>query len=158
MPGIKDIYRMTAPLGYTNGGITGYKEGTRDGTLVGDYTLTREDVDLLGIDPSIIESGENIISKNSDEYRKLMEIKPVGVMKGFAQDLFGGLGKFFRGKKAEGSTLVDFLKSKRARLMSEVQGEMQGTIYGTGVNEGRIKILRIEIDKLTEQLNDLGEN
>ena len=32
MPGIKDIYRMTAPLGY--------KEGTPDGTLVGD----REDI------------------------------------------------------------------------------------------------------------------
>jgi len=61
-------------------------------------------------------------------------------------------------KAAEASTLVDFLKSKRARLMSDIQGEMQGNIFGTGVDEGKIKILQIEIDKLTEQLNDLGEN
>ena len=54
--------------------------------------------------------------------------------------------------------MTDFLKSKRARLISEVQGEIIGDITGTGVNEGRIKILQIEIDKLTEQLNDLGEN
>ena len=42
--------------------------------------------------------------------------------------------------------------------MSDIQGEMQGNIFGTGVDKGKIKILQIEIDKLTEELNNLGEN
>ena len=61
-------------------------------------------------------------------------------------------------KAAEASTRIDFLKSRRAQLMSDIQGEMQGNIFGTGVDKGKIKILQIEIDKLTEELNNLGEN
>ena len=68
------------------------------------------------------------------------------------------LGSGIFSKAAEASTRIDFLKSRRAQLMSDIQGEMLGNIFGTGVDEGKIKILQIEIDKLTKELNNLGEN
>ena len=74
-----------------------------------------------------------------------------GLKSGIFSELFGG-------RAAEGSTRIDFLKSRRAQLMSDIQGEMHGNIFGTGVDKGKIKILQIEIDKLTEELNNLGEN
>ena len=69
-----------------------------------------------------------------------------------------GIRSLFGARAAEAGPLVDFIKSKRARLVSEVSGEMIGDISGTGVNEDKIKILKIEIDKLTKLLEDLGEN
>tara|TARA_R100000995_G_C3420956_1_gene93901 strand:- start:42 stop:647 length:606 start_codon:yes stop_codon:yes gene_type:complete len=149
--GMMNINDMIRPLGY--------KEGTRDGTLVGDeekksfsqriYNMlapnekeSDEQLRLQGINPSSVPLEERSIAKNN----------PEGILQGLAREILG------IGKKAEGSTLVDFIKSKRSRLMSEVSGEMMGNIFGTGVNEDKIKILKIEIDKLTKQLEDLGEN
>ena len=58
------------------------------------------------------------------------------------------LGSGIFSKAAEASTRIDFLKSRRAQLMSDIQGEMLGNIFGTGVDEGKIKILQIEIEIL----------
>jgi len=83
---------------------------------------------------------------------------PIEMLQAAPGKALEGIRSLFGTKAAEAGPLVDFIKSKRARLISEVQGEMMGSIFGTGVDEGRIKVLQIEIDKLTEQLNDLGEN
>jgi hypothetical protein len=92
------------------------------------------------------------------QYRPQPERPPWDKAKDLGKKALEGIRSLFGAKEAEAGPLVDFIKSKRARLISEVQGEMIGNIFGTGVDEGRIKILQIEIDKLTEQLNDLGEN
>ena len=140
--GIMDVNRMTAPLGYRTGGSTGT------------YELTKEDVDLLGMDPSIIESGENIISKDSDEYIKLMEIKPVGVIKGLAQDLFGGLGQLFGGRGAEGSEISPAEELKMLELQLMLEKGMPGSTLMPSGNPDKIK--RLE-DRIIEIYTQLGE-
>ena len=140
--GMMDINRMTAPLGYKTGGPTGT------------YELTKEDADLLGMDPSIIESGENIISKNSDEYRKLMEIKPVGVIKGLAQDLFGGLGQLFGGRGAEGSELSPAEELKLLKLQLMLEKGMPGSTLMPSGNPDKIKRLEKRIIELYTQLGE----
>ena len=141
MAGMRDINRMTAPLGYKTGGS------------IGTYELTKEDVDLLGMDPSIIESGENIISKDSDEYRKLMEIKPVGVIKGLAQDLFGGLGQLFGGRGAEGSELPPKMELE---LLNNQLRALQGLPGSTLLPSNQDQIKRLE-DRIIEIYTQLGE-
>jgi hypothetical protein len=138
--GMMDINRMTAPLGYREAGEVGIRERIYD-SLTPNEKISDEQLRLQGINPSSVLPEERPMAKNN----------PEGILQGLFRELIGA-------KKAEGSTLVDFIKSKRSRLMSEVSGEMMGNIFGTGVNEDKIKILKIEIDKLTEQLNDLGEN
>ena len=139
MAGMRDINRMTAPLGYRTGGS------------IGTYELTKEDVDLLGMDPSIIESGENIISKDSDEYIKLMEIKPVGVIKGLAQDLFRGLGQLFGGRGAEGSELPPEIELELIKpQLQALQGLPGSTISPS--NQDQIKKLEKRIRELYTQL------
>ena len=134
-----DIYEMTQPLGYRTGGLTGT------------YELTKEDVDLLGMDPSIIESGENIISKDSDEYIKLMEIKPVGVIKGLAQDLFGGLGQLFGGRGAEGSDLPPEIELELLDIQLKALQGMPGSTISPS-NQDQIKRLEKRIIELYTQL------
>ena len=141
MAGMRDINRMTAPLGYKTGGS------------IGTYELTKEDVDLLGMDPSIIESGENIISKDSDEYIKLMEIKPVGVIKGLAQDLFGGLGQLFGGRGAEGSELPPEIELE---LIKPQLQALQGLPGSTLLPSNQDQIKRLE-DRIIEIYTQLGE-
>ena len=142
--GIMDIIRLTAPLGYRTGGS------------IGTYELTKEDVDLLGMDPSIIESGENIISKDSDEYRKLMEIKPVGVIKGLAQDLFGGLGQLFGGRGAEGSELPPEIELE---LLNNQLRALQGLPGSTLLpsNQDQIKKLEDRIQEIKIDLYKSGQ-
>ena len=89
--------------------------------------------------------------KKDPRLEEFLGDKTSGLKSGIFSELFGG-------RAAEGSTRIDFLKSRRAQLMSDIQGEMLGNIFGTGVDEGKIKILQIEIDKLTKELNNLGEN
>ena len=137
--GMINIDEMTRPLGYKEGKEVGVRERIYN-WLAPNEKMSDEELRLQGINPDSV----------LPEERPQAEGRPEGVLQGIFGELFGGRG-------AEGSTLVDFLKSKRARLMSDIQGEMQGNIFGTGVDEGKIKILQIEIDKLTEQLNDLGE-
>ena len=98
--GMMDINRMTAPLGY--------KEGTRDGTLVGDAEkksfsqriynmlapnekMSDEQLRLQGINPSSVLPEERPMAKNN----------PEGILQGLAREILG------IGKKAEGSTLSD---------------------------------------------------
>ena len=137
--GMMNIDEMTRPLGYKEGKEVGVRERIYN-WLAPNEIMSDEELRLQNINPDSV----------LPEERPQAEGRPEGVLQGIFGELFGGRG-------AEGSTLVDFLKSKRARLMSDIQGEMQGNIFGTGVDEGKIKILQIEIDKLTEQLNDLGE-
>ena len=137
--GMINIDEMTRPLGYKEGKEVGVRERIYN-WLAPNEKMSDEELRLQNINPDSV----------LPEERPQAEGRPEGVLQGIFGELFGGRG-------AEGSTLVDFLKSKRARLMSDIQGEMQGNIFGTGVDEGKIKILQIEIDKLTEQLNDLGE-
>ena len=137
--GMMDINRMTAPLGYKTGGPTGT------------YELTKEDADLLGMDPSIIESGENIISKDSDEYIKLMEIKPVGVVKGLAQDLFRGLGQIFGGRGAEGSEIPPKMELE---LLNNQLRALQGLPGSTLLPSNQDQIKRLE-DRIQEIKIDL---
>ena len=140
-----DIDTMTQPLGYRTGGLTGT------------YELTKEDVDLLGMDPSIIESGENIISKYSDEYIKLMEIEPVGVIKGLAQDLFRGLGQglgqLFGGRGAEGSELPPKMELE---LLNNQLRALQGLPGSTLLPSNQDQIKRLE-DRIIEIYTQLGE-
>lgn len=142
MAGMRDINRMTAPLGYRTGGS------------IGTYELTKEDVDLLGMDPSIIESGENIISKDSDEYIKLMEIKPVGVIKGLAQDLFRGLGQLFGGRGAEGSELSPEIELELLKTQLQALQGLPGSTLMPSSNQDQIK--RLE-DRIIEIYTQLGE-
>ena len=96
--GMMDINRMTAPLGY--------KEGTRDGTLVGDAEkksfsqriynmlapnekMSDEQLRLQGINPSSVLPEERPMAKNN----------PEGILQGLAREILG------IGKKAEGSDL-----------------------------------------------------
>ena len=148
MAGMTDINRMTAPLGYKTGGS------------IGTYELTKEDVDLLGMDPSIIESGENIISKDSDEYIKLMEIKPVGVIKGLAQDLFRGLGQglgqLFGGRGAEGSELPPEIELELIKpQLQALQGLPGSTLLPS--NQDQIKKLEDRIQEIKIDLYKSGQ-
>ena len=142
--GMMDIDTMTQPLGYRTGGS------------IGTYELTKEDVDLLGMDPSIIESGENIISKDSDEYIKLMEIKPVGVIKGLAQDLFGGLGQLFGGRGAEGSDLPPEIELELLdNQLRALQGLPGSTLLPS--NQDQIKKLEDRIQEIKIDLYKSGQ-
>ena len=93
---------MTAPLGY--------KEGTRDGTLVGDEEkksfsqriynmlapnekMSDEQLRLQGINPSSVLPEERPMAKNN----------PEGILQGLFRELIGA-------KKAEGSELSDKIK------------------------------------------------
>ena len=148
--GMMDINRMTAPLGYYRGGVPvdpelyeGYDP------ILGDWMKDRKMRQAQPPAGAVDMTGQYVAPPERPRWEKLRKLGKKG------KDLFTGI---FGAKGAEAGPLVDFIKSKRARLISEVQGEMIGNIFGTGVDEGRIKILQIEIDKLTEQLNDLGEN
>jgi hypothetical protein len=100
--GMMNINDMIRPLGY--------KEGTRDGTLVGDEEkksfsqriynmlapnekMSDEQLRLQGINPSSVLPEERPMAKNN----------PEGILQGLAREILG------IGKKAEGSTLVDFI-------------------------------------------------
>ena len=120
--GIMDVNRMTAPLGYRTGGS------------IGTYELTKEDVDLLGMDPSIIES--------------------VGVIKGLAQDLFGGLGQLFGGRGAEGSEISPAEELKMLELQLMLEKGMPGSTLMPSGNPDKIK--RLE-DRIIEIYTQLGE-
>ena len=148
--GMVGINRMTAPLGYYRGGVPvdpelyeGYDP------ILGDWMKDRKMRQAQPPAGAVDMTGQYVAPPERPRWEKLRKLGKKG------KDLFTGI---FGAKGAEAGPLVDFIKSKRARLISEVQGEMIGNIFGTGVDEGRIKILQIEIDKLTEQLNDLGEN
>ena len=135
MAGMKTIQDLTRPVVP--------REGVRP--PVG---IKKVIADRMPVDPYSPITGEKTF------WRK----DPIEMLQAAPGKALEGIRSLFGAKGAEAGPLVDFIKSKRARLISEVQGEMMGNIFGTGVDEGRIKILQIEIDKLTEQLNDLGEN
>ena len=186
--GMMNINRMTAPLGYAAGGpasITalekrglGEKEFdpredvVRKTNEMISYLNKRVAEQSFGAEPAanIINDLTGERQKENPDYDRLNEMylqyselpdfkdAQVKEEKGMGEKIMQGLGELFGGRGAEAGPLVDFIKTKRARLMSEVSGEMMGNMFGTGVNEDKIKILKIEIDKLTEQLNDLGEN
>ena len=147
-----NIDRMTAPLGYDNGGDVNLAAIMADmkasrGPAEVRHPIQKIIADRIPVDPYHVLTDKEFKRKD-----------PIEMLKAAPGKGLEGIRNLFGAKAAEAGPLVDFLKSKRARLISEVQGEMMGNIFGTGVNEGRIKILQIEIDKLTEQLNDLGEN
>ena len=148
--GIMDVNRMTKPLGYYRGGVPVAPE-LYEGydPILGDWMKDRKMRQAQPPAGAVDMTGQYVAPPERPRWEKLRKLGKKG------KDLFTGI---FGAKGAEAGPLVDFIKSKRARLISEVQGEMIGNIFGTGVDEGRIKILQIEIDKLTEQLNDLGEN
>ena len=155
--GMMNINRMTAPLGYALGGPEG-KVGRPTlapelyegyDPILGNWMKDRKMRQAQPPAGAVDMTGQYVAPPERPRWEKLRKLGKKG------KDLFTGI---FGAKGAEAGPLVDFIKSKRARLISEVQGEMIGNIFGTGVDEGRIKILQIEIDKLTEQLNDLGEN
>jgi hypothetical protein len=112
--GMMDINRMTAPLGY--------KEGTRDGTLVGDeekksfsqriYNMlspnekeSDEQLRLQGINPSSVPLEERSIAKNN----------PEGILQGLAREILG------IGKKAEGSDLSSMAAMEILKLDEEIK-------------------------------------
>ena len=105
---------MIAPLGY--------KEGTRDGTLVGDaekksfsqriYNMlapnekeSDEQLRLQGINPSSVLPEERPIAKNN----------PEGILQGLAREILG------IGKKAEGSDLSSMAAMEILKLDEEIK-------------------------------------
>jgi len=155
--GMMNINDMIRPLGYALGGPAGMQESERDNIefakIMKDLNTpeNKEGPGKPGMMYNVLQaiSGDNTI----DPFFKVKEkVKDLG------ERGFEGIRSLFGARAAEAGPLVDFIKSKRSRLMSEVSGEMMGNIFGTGVNEDKIKILKIEIDKLTKQLEDLGEN
>ena len=148
--GMVGINRMTAPLGYYRGGPARAPELDEGyDPILGNWMKEARMRQAQPPAGAVDMTGQYVAPPERPRWEKLRKLGKKG------KDLFTGI---FGAKGAEAGPLVDFIKSKRARLISEVQGEMIGNIFGTGVDEGRIKILQIEIDKLTEQLNDLGEN
>ena len=112
--GMMDINRMTAPLGY--------KEGTRDGTLVGDEEkksfsqriynmlapnekMSDEQLRLQGINPSSVLPEERPMAKNN----------PEGILQGLAREILG------IGKKAEGSDLSSMAAMEILKLDEEIK-------------------------------------
>ena len=112
--GMMDINRMTAPLGY--------KEGTRDGTLVGDAEkkafsqriynmlapnekMSDEQLRLQGINPSSVLPEERPMAKNN----------PEGILQGLAREILG------IGKKAEGSDLSSMAAMEILKLDEEIK-------------------------------------
>ena len=112
--GMMNINDMIRPLGY--------KEGTRDGTLVGDaekksfsqriYNMlapnekeSDEQLRLQGINPSSVPLEETSIAKNN----------PEGILQGLAREILG------IGKKAEGSDLSSMAAMEILKLDEEIK-------------------------------------
>ena len=112
--GMMNINDMIRPLGY--------KEGTRDGTLVGDeekksfsqriYNMlapnekeSDEQLRLQGINPSSVPLEERSIAKNN----------PEGILQGLAREILG------IGKKAEGSDLSSMAAMEILKLDEEIK-------------------------------------
>ena len=112
--GMMNMNDMIRPLGY--------KEGTRDGTLVGDeekksfsqriYNMlapnekeSDEQLRLQGINPSSVPLEERSIAENN----------PEGILQGLAREIFG------IGKKAEGSDLSRMAGIEIRKLNKEIE-------------------------------------
>ena len=112
--GMMNINDMIRPLGY--------KEGTRDGTLVGDEEkksfsqriynmlapnekMSDEQLRLQGINPSSVLPEERPMAKNN----------PEGILQGLAREILG------IGKKAEGSDLSSMAAMEILKLDEEIK-------------------------------------
>jgi len=150
--GMMNIDGMAVPLGYDNGGDVDLAAIMADMEASKAPTPTSHPIQKIIEDRSPVNP-YSVLTDN--EFKRKNPLEMLQTAPGKALE---GIRSLFGARAAEAGPLVDFIKSKRARLVSEVSGEMIGDISGTGVNEDKIKILKIEIDKLTKLLEDLGEN
>ncbi len=111
MPGIKDIYRMTAPLGYAAGGPAPKESGG----LQPPTGLSKWYSDKFPVDP-IHQMKENLIDKGK------RTVKGIGK----------GLSELFGAKPSEAGTFTEDLEMEIIKLQSEIQSlQVDNLLMGT---------------------------
>ena len=132
MPGIKNIYRMTAPLGYKEGKEVGVRERIYN-WLAPNEKMSDEELRLQGINPDSV----------LPEERPQAEGRPEGVLQGIFGELFGGRGA--EGSELGRDELEGLLKSLNISLM------LEQSFLGGG-NAEKIKELENQIRQIELEL------